>query len=305
MWTHSFKAMNTRFRLWLDAQEPRARAALVQAETFVRDAEAMLSRFRQDSVLSQVNRAPGRWHRIPPLMAEIVREALYWARETDGIFDPTLLHAMLAAGYDRSFEDLGEEVRPSSHRRATVRPGGWRDVQVEGDMLYLPPDVGLDLGGIAKEWVADRVAEMLAEWGACLVDAGGDIRAIGAPALWGTWPIAVADPRCPERDIARFGLSNGAVATSSRTRRTWKVNGRRAHHIIEPTTGKPADTPVLSATVIAPTTVIAGVFSKVLLVRGDRQLRLLEHCPGCQAILVYEDASIPVRYSPSPEVAYA
>ena len=183
MLTHTFKAMNTRFHIWLDAQEAGARKALHEAEELARQVEETLSRFREDSALSRVNRAPGRWHRVPRLMAEVVQEALHWARQTDGIFDPTLLHAVRAAGYDRSFELLqGANLSAAALPEFRHVQAAWRDVRLDGDMLYLPPHVGLDLGGIAKEWTADRMAEMLAEWGPCLVDAGGDIRAMGAPA---------------------------------------------------------------------------------------------------------------------------
>lgn len=306
MLTHTFKAMNTRFHIWLDAQEAPAREALREAEALAHEVEATLSRFREDSALSRVNRAPGRWHRVPPIMADVVSEALTWARRTDGVFDPTVLNALHAAGYSRSFEHLRDgdtEAAPSLEARPMH--GAWREIRLEGDSLYLPPRVGIDLGGIAKEWTADRMAEMLAEWGACLVDAGGDIRAIGAPALWGTWPVAVAHPLRADEDVARFGLSNGAVATSSRTRRAWLVGGRPAHHIIDPFTGHPAQTPVLSATVIAPTTVMAGVLSKVLVIRGAQAFPLVERFAGCRAILVYEDEEAQVHYSPSLEVMYA
>lgn len=313
MYTHTFRAMNTQFHIWLDGQESGARGALHEAEKFVREVEATLSRFRDDSALSRVNREPGRWHRVPPLMAEVLREALHWAERTDGVFDPTVLRALHAAGYDRTFEEVqarSQEAPDNSSLRRTMSSlahlgKAWRDIRVVEDAVYLPPEVGIDLGGIAKEWTADRVAEMLAEWGPCLVDAGGDIRAIGAPALWGTWPVAVAHPLRPEEDVARFGLSNGAVATSSRARRRWMVGGREAHHIIDPRTGRPAHTQVVSATVIAPTAVMAGVLSKVLIIRGQDALEFVEQFAGCRAILVHQDDRSPVRYSPTLEVIYA
>ena len=306
MFTHTFKAMNTQFHIWLDAQESGTRKALHEAELLAREVENTLSRFRQDSALSRVNRAPGRWHRVPPLMAEVVKEALYWAQQTNGDFDPTVLHALQAAGYDRSFEEIrGKNVPVPTCEESQKIQSSWRDVRLEGDMLYLPPHTGLDLGGIAKEWTADRIAEMLAEWGACLVDAGGDIRVMGAPALWGTWPVAIAHPLRPEEDVVRFGLSNGAIATSSRVRRAWLVGGRPAHHLIDPRTGQPAQTPLLSASVIAPTTVMAGVLSKVLMIRGEQGLPFVEQFPACRAVLIYDDEDISVRYSPTMEVIYA
>ncbi len=299
MITHTFKAMNTRFHIWLDAQEPAAREAVAHAEAFVREVEATVSRFRPDSALSQVNREPGRWHRIPALMAAIVQEALAWAKRTDGLFDPTVLPALVAAGYDRSFDRLrAEEIRAVSRPSGHALAGRWPDVRLEGERLYLPPATALDLGGIAKEWTADKVAERLSEWGPCLVDAGGDVRVVGAPALWGFWPVGVAHPADPAQDVAVFALRDAAVATSSRARRRWRVNGHEAHHIIDPRTGRPADTPVLSAAVVAPTAVQAGVGSKIALLLGPTAAGRLAQVGALHAILVLEDGSwtqVPVQ----------
>ncbi len=304
MLTRTFKAMNTRFHIWLDAQTPEARDALDAAEAFVHEVEATLSRFRADSALSRVNRQPGQWHVIPQVMADVVGEALLWAQRTQGLFDPTVLPSMHAIGYTHSFERIQRDGArpPVCHGSSSSGVGRWGEVRLEGDRLYLPPGTGLDLGGIAKEWTADRVAVDLSEWGACLVDAGGDIRAVGAPALWGTWPVAVAHPLHPEDDVISLGLTSGALATSSRVRRRWRTPSREVHHIIDPRTGDPASTPVLSASVIAPTTVMAGVLSKVALLLGEEGLAYVEKFPHAHGILIMDDGRI--LMSPALEVIH-
>ncbi len=300
MQTHAFRAMNTQFHLWTDGQGRGAAEALREAEHFVREVEETLSRFLPTSALSQVNRAPGRWHRVPPIMAEIVELALAWAQRTDGLFDPTILGALYASGYTLSFERIQKGGALAS--AGTWRPAGaWTEVRVEGDSLYVPPHTGLDLGGIAKEWTADRVASALSSWGGCLVDAGGDIRAIGAPWMWGQWPVAVAHPLDPEKDILRLGLQGGAITTSSRARRRWRLGKRMTHHIIDPRTGLAAQTPIVSATVLAPTAVMGGVLSKVILITGVKGLNKLQHYPGCQGLVVLDDGRI--HYSNTWEVA--
>ena len=293
MYTHGFRAMNTQFHIWLDAQAPEAKQALQRAEAFVRHVEALVSRFRPDSVLSRVNRAPGQWHTVPPLVAALIREALHWARVTQGWFDPTVLPALQAVGYTCSFDQLPARgtviCNPPGERAHT---GGWQGIQLEGERLYIPPGTGLDLGGIAKEWVADRLAEQLAVWGPCLVDAGGDIRAVGKPALWGTWPVGVAHPLADDVDVVRLGLHDAGLATSSRTRRRWRVGSQEMHHLINPHTGQPAQTRVLSASVVAPTAVMAGIGSKLALMCQTTQADVLKVVQPQGVILVFEDGYI-------------
>ena len=293
MYTHTFRAMNTRFQLWLDASVADARPALRAAETFVREVEQILSRFLPHSALSRVNRAPGRWHVVPPVMAAVVREALMWAERTGGLFDPTVLPALHAVGYTRSFEELTCSGGTEGERYSLWgKVGRWSEVRLEGERLYLPPDTGLDLGGIAKEWVADRVAEQLAHWGPCLVDAGGDVRTVGVPALWGMWPVAIAHPLEANRDVLTMGLRDAGLATSSRARRRWRVGDREVHHIIYPPTGQPAQTPVLSASVVADTAVQAGVGSKIALMLNTECHPALRAVRPYVVVMVYENGDV-------------
>jgi thiamine biosynthesis lipoprotein len=112
---------------------------------------------------------------------------------------------------------------------------------VHGDVVSLGDGVRLDLGGIAKGYTADRVAERLATAGPCLVNLGGDLTVRS-----GRWPVAVTDDLTLE-------LTAGALATSGRDRRHWRRGGVEAHHLIDPAKGLPASTDVVRATVFAAT----------------------------------------------------
>jgi thiamine biosynthesis lipoprotein len=118
---------------------------------------------------------------------------------------------------------------------------------VDDRTLTLPAGIHLDLGGIAKGWTADRAAEDALAVGLpwVVVNAGGDLRIAGAaPSL----EIGVEDPEDPRQELLRVRLSSGGVATSSIAKRSWAPG---VHHVIEPSTGKPADTELLQATVWA------------------------------------------------------
>lgn len=237
--------------------------------------EACLSRFRPESSLSSLNRYGGRWTVVPPLLFRAIFAALQAAQATDGAFDPTVLGALEAAGYSRSFE-LGPTPT------APPRPAGrWREVQLDAGLhaVWLPEGVRLDLGGIGKGLAVDGAMAKLKSCPRALVNAGGDLAARTAP---GDPPILVdvVDPFDPDRTLVTFGLHGGAAATSSTLGRRW---GEELHHIIDPGTGRPADSGVVAATVFAPTAVQAETLAKAAIVLGaERGLALLarRRCPG-------------------------
>jgi thiamine biosynthesis lipoprotein len=124
--------------------------------TFERE-ERRFSRFRADSELSRVNAADGRSIRVSTPFASVTRLALDAAASTGGLFDPTVLGAMEAIGYDRDFDEVLAGAR--GMLQPTDPCGRWRDVRLHDDVLRLPGGVGLDLGGLAKGWTADLAAE--------------------------------------------------------------------------------------------------------------------------------------------------
>ncbi|MDE3091462.1 MAG: FAD:protein FMN transferase, partial [Chloroflexota bacterium] len=137
--------------------------------------------------------------------------------------------------------------------------------------ILLPRGMRIDLGGIAKGWIAERAAQLLDPFStACAVNAGGDLFAIGTPPGEDAWQVALEDPRDPNRTLAILRVGPGAVATSSITRRRWMQGDRARHHLIDPRGGVPAETDWLSVTVVAPRAAVAEVFAKALLIAGSR-----------------------------------
>lgn len=267
---HRFRAMGTDVEVLTAASEGDgafARAAERVERTFAREDERC-SRFRDDSELSALNRRAGRSTVLSPGLATIVRHALRAAERTEGRFDPTVLDAVVAAGYDRDFDDV------VAGARAALRParpcGRWREAVLDGDLLLLPPGVGLDLGGIAKGWTVDvAAAEALAEglsW--VVVNAGGDLRAGGALPHGGI-DVGVEDPQAAGIELLVLRLEAGAIASSSTTKRAW---GEGLHHLIDPSSGAPASTGILQATVWAPTCAEAEVLAKDALLLGEDAL---------------------------------
>ncbi|HEV8460029.1 MAG TPA: FAD:protein FMN transferase [Gaiellaceae bacterium] len=245
---HTFRAMGTDIELLLDGA-PAGYFHAVEAE-FER-LEALLSRFRPDSELSRLN-AAGELDAGPDLLA-VTRAAVAARERSQGRFDPTVYDALVAAGYDRSFELVAHDIPDRQGPPSSC--GG--SVDVDGSHITLGRDVRLDLGGIAKGYTVDRAASILADAGPCLVNAGGDLAARG-----GRWPVGL------EGTDLVLELADGAIATSGRNRRRWRRGNEERHHLIDPATGRPADTDLLHVTVVGSTALEADVLAKVAFLGG-------------------------------------
>jgi FAD:protein FMN transferase len=213
MQRRSFHAMGTQVELLVDA-EPSAEGelAFVRAEREFERLEALLSRFRPDSELSALNRS-GALDAGDDLVA-VTRLAVEARERTHGLFDPTVHDALVAAGYDCTFD----EVAANADGQATPRPCGG-EVRIVGRRIELEPGFHLDLGGIAKGYAVDRACALLACAGPCLVNAGGDLAGRGR-----LWPVGV---ETADGELT-LGLENGALATSGRDRRRWRRNAVRS-----------------------------------------------------------------------------
>ncbi len=289
----SFRAMGCEMKAVLDAEGPRARRALAQVPGWFESWEAALSRFGADSELSRLNARAGQIVRVSGVLWEVLQAALAAARRTGGLVTPTGLVALEAAGYDRTFAAL-----PAAGS-AAVAPAGplpaWQAVRLLPRLqaVQVPAGVRLDFGGIAKGWAADRAARRLAAHAPALVDAGGDIRVSGPRATGEPWPIGAGDPRDADRDLALLALRGGAVATSGRDYRRWQRGGVWQHHILDPRTGHPATTDVLSATVLAPTAVAAESAAKAVLILGSGAgVAWLDAQPALAGLLVLDDGQV-------------
>ena len=249
----SFRAMGTACTLSATARETDrllARSALVAGTAEVEACERALSRFNPASDLSRLNQASGAWVAIDKRLEDALHAALRIRTQTAGRFDPTVLPALVAAGYDRSFEQLAE------------RPGctapGWRAgarIELSPGRARLERGAAVDLGGIGKGFSAARtLAAMHGAWPAmpgAIVDLGGDIAAGGMPPGGGPWRVAIADPTGRRPTVGTLLLDEGAVATSGRNTRRFGPS-RSLHHLIDPSTGAPASAGPLAVTVIAP-----------------------------------------------------
>lgn len=265
------------------------------------------SRFRDDSELARVNARAGDTVEVSALFAAALRVALDAARDTDGIVDPTLGAQMNNAGYNCTFELVRERERWTI-APATPSSQLWREIELHERRLRIPAGCVLDLGATAKAFAADRAAERVAhETGAAaIVSIGGDIATAGeAPA--GGWCVRIADDHAAPLDSPGpcVCIESGGLATSSTAVRRWRTDSGEAHHLLDPRTGLPADSPWRTVSVAAPSCVDANVASTAAIVLGDNAPRWLAE-RGLAARLVANDGgAVHVFGWPTDELAVA
>ncbi|MGA2432362.1 MAG: FAD:protein FMN transferase [Acidimicrobiales bacterium] len=244
-------------------------------ESFARDrlwywldaVDAACNRFRSDSEISRLNDV----HDVPMVVSETLARcleaALTSAEVTGGLCDPTVLGSLLALGYDRDFDELGDTiVTVQAHQPSP----GISAVSFEPQRRRVTLKAGctLDLGASAKALVADLVADELAPRGGVVVEIGGDVALRGSGPS-GPWVVGIADRLEIRGDEPRVSQHGGGIATSSLTARTWKSARATLNHVIDPRTGYCATGPYASATVSAASCVVANAFSTAALLWGE------------------------------------
>jgi FAD:protein FMN transferase len=274
-----------------DRGRERAEQIARAAEREAQRIEVKFSRYREKSVVSEINRNAGR---TPVAVDEetdmLVRSALDLTRLTGGRFDPTV-------GVLRRVWDFRSRRVPSAEEIAAHLPlVNAAAVSTRERTVFLRREgMEIDLGGVGKEYAVDRAAELLHAEGirAAIVSFAGDVRTIGHRGDGRPWNIGVADPSEPGR--CRFSvhvIGDAGIATSGNYERGFVKSGVRYHHILDATTGWPARG-VASATVVAATAFRAGCYSTAALLLGEGAgLALLEETRGVEGALITERGAV-------------
>ncbi len=262
---HRFTAMAgpCRFRLYGDADSLDAAAAAAEAE--VRRLEARYSRYREDSLTSQINRAAGSGHAIPidPETAGLLQYAETAWRESEGLFD-------LTSGILRQAWDFRSGKLPEPAAVEALLPRvGWDKLRWNPDAIELTePGMEIDFGGCVKEYACDSALAVLrqANVEAALVDLAGDMAVLGSPPGEQGWSIAIRHPRQQEQAIAQLTLPAGALASSGDYARSINIDGHHYGHILDPRTGWPV-AGLLAVSVIAGQCLVAGSTATIAMLK--------------------------------------
>ena len=296
----TFPCMGSHVRLMIgppsDPGLPPAADAAERVRDWLHDFDRRLSRFRPDSELSALNADQRDAVPASRLLRAAVGASLWAARVTDGLIDPTLVGALERAGYSHSRAgcapaSLRDALAVAPTRRAAQADprATWRLVQVDhgAGLIRRPVGLRLDTGGTGKGLAADSAAELLDGYSRFLVDCGGDIRVGGPDAEAHPYSVRIQDP-LSQRSPHVLRLGRGAVATSGIDIRLWRTaGGGFAHHVIDPSTGRPAWTGLIGATALAPSALAAETLAKTALLSGPTGGRLVLGSHGGR--LVHDD----------------
>lgn len=209
-----------------------------------------LTRFSEQSELSRFNRAAGHWAAVSPPLEALLRLSVDAFDRSGGLVHVGILPALIAAGYGRDFAR-----GPTPGGRPVIAPPLPEMLEVRYGEARLRAGTAVDLGGLAKGWLADRAVERIGP--NALANLAGDLRAAGGGPDGDGWPVGFGDTTVLLRDMG--------AATSGTTRRSW---GDGLHHLIDPRTGRPAITDLREVSVLAPSGALAEVFAKTALLLG-------------------------------------
>lgn len=283
----AFAAMASRCALVVD-HDGDASTALAAAREEVLRIEAKYSRYRDDSVVSAINRAAGgAGVAVDDETAALLDLAAAAHAASDGRFDAT-------SGVLRRAWDFGAARVATTEALAALLPlVGWQQVEWNRPHLRLPrAGMELDFGGFGKEYAADRAAAVLASHGIAhgFVNLGGDVRAVGARRDGAPWQVGVQHPREVDRVLARVALRDGAIATSGDYERYFECDGVRYCHVLDARSGMPVQG-VRAVSVVAPLCVVAGLHATIAMLHGAKAKDYLDEC-GCAYLLVDGDGAV-------------
>ncbi len=282
----------------------------------LRRLESVLSANRDDTNVAEINRRA--WETAVPLepeTAEVLVSALYWSTHTDGLFDPTIgpLVKLWRIGTDEARVPGREEItatrvlvnwqnliivqppeRPagSLHKSETSASQTFSGLS----LAFAQKGMAIDLGGIAKGYAADRLAQLVREAGVqrAIIDLGGNVLAVGSRGTDTDWRIGIRDPETGRGDsILILKVSDTSVVTSGINERYFLADDVHYHHILDPRTGFPALSDLVSVTIVAANSMTADALSTAVFISGlDEGLSLVQSLPGAEAVLITTDRRV-------------
>lgn len=269
-------------------KKARAEEYLEKAFEQFRTFDQNYSRFRSDNELWICNHSSK--HIASPELFDILSQALAYHKDTQGLFDPSILPDLEHEGYTGAYTNTGSKENHTPSFESLRLDPNTREV-------HKPANLHLDLGGIGKGYIVDKVASFFGtRFENFLIDAGGDIAARGANQTrqYPYWAIDIEHPKQQDQSLATLMLNNQSVATSGINRRHWIQEGKTKHHLIDPRDRLSATSPFLTVSVILPETVSADVWAKTLFLAGTDAFSLAEqrHIP---ALFINHDTSLVIN----------
>ncbi|MBE6469825.1 MAG: FAD:protein FMN transferase [Coriobacteriaceae bacterium] len=257
--------------------------------------DALFNLYDEGSDIARINRAGGAPTVVDPETAAVIARALELSTHLDGLFD-------ISIGAVSTLWDFHTGIRPSDEAIAAALPHvGWRGIHVDEPVATVTlddPAAKLDLGGIAKGFVADRLCELIrteTDASAAVISLGGNIAYVGGRPDGSPWTTGIRDPNEPGGDatVGTARTAGGTFVTSGLYERTFSDGGATYWHILDPNTGRPVQTDVVSDTVFGPSSTAADALSTALFVAGSaRGAKLVDSIGETAAYFILADGDV-------------
>lgn len=294
----SFSAFDTGCTITAYGNPPAMQEALQAAREACSEYEELFSRTLPSSDIGRLNAAAGRAIQVDSRTFELLHTACGYCAASEGVFDITI-------GALSSLWDFKKERIPSPELRARAAAHvGWQGLKLQRDSAghcharLADGDAQVDLGGIAKGWIADDLGEALLQAGAtgAVLNLGGNVLVRGAKPDGSPWRIGIRNPLAQGPHASRYSVSlqSGSVVTSGIYERSFMKNGVCYHHILDPKTGMPVPCEAVSASAVAERSIDAEGYSTTLLALGPKRAHgFLRHHPEIiQAVFILWDGTV-------------
>jgi len=305
----TFRSMASDVRLWVVGARPGAQESIDEARAVVERVASTCTRFDPTSALMQANARGRAWTEVPRETFDAIKAAYDAYVSTDGLFDPRVLRVLTAYGYDTTLPFEGRTVHlpdaTAQPRRSVRSLRRWKPKFDEDRLAVKVGSEPIDLGGIGKGLAMTWAARYLVDAGAAaLVEAGGDLMALGGGPDGEGWMVGVENPFGGDDPAAVLRLRDRGCATSSIRVRSWKAGETDVHHLVDPRTGRSAQAALRSVTVVGSDPATAEVWSKSLFVIGKQDIRAAADDHGLAAVWVDSDGYVGVSRAMRPYVAW-
>lgn len=254
----------------LSAYGNGAKTALENSEAEITRLEDLLSRTKSTSEVSAINRNSDRAVKVSAETAELIQKALHYSAVTDGAFDITIAPVVSAWG----FTTAKYQIPSAAELAGLMKKVDYTRVSVSGNTVTTGPGQSIDLGGIAKGYASDRIASIYKKAGVAsgIIYLGGNVWVRGKKPDGSNWRVAVQDPNDTDKYVGILKLSDAFAITSGGYQRYFKKNGKCYHHIIDPATGAPAESGLISATIVSSDNgTMCDALSTAVFVMGEKK----------------------------------
>ncbi len=254
----------------LSAYGSGAKTALKNSEAEITRLEDLLSRTKSTSEVSAINRNPGRAVKVSAETAAVIQKALHYSAVTNGAFDITIAPVVSAWGFTTS----KYQIPSAAELAGLMKKVDYTKVSVSGNTVTTGPGQSIDLGGIAKGYASDRIASLYKKAGVTsgMISLGGNVWVRGKKPDGSNWRVAIQDPHDADKYVGILKLSDAFAITSGGYQRYFEKNGKRYHHIMDPSTAAPAESGLISVTIVSSDNgTMCDALSTAVFVMGEKK----------------------------------